>query len=91
QNNINSNNSEFYVSLNSFKQKVNSLKDKENDFYNQSLKFSSTVTKNYYYDATPENVSFIAGLCLLLAGIVWWIIYWSIFVFKKVKKQKNKK
>ncbi|MDE5767461.1 MAG: hypothetical protein K2H56_02825 [Malacoplasma sp.] len=91
QNNINSDNSEFYVSLDSFKQKINSLKDKENDFYNQCLRFSSTVTKNYYYDATPENVSFIAGLCLLLVGIVWWIIYWSIFVFKKIKGQKNKK
>ncbi|MDE5842015.1 MAG: hypothetical protein K2H11_03530, partial [Malacoplasma sp.] len=76
-------------SLNSFKHSINSLKEINLNFYNQALKFSKTVSKNYHYNATPENISFIAGICLLLIGIVWWVIYWSIFVFKKIKKVKK--
>lgn len=85
-NNINS--AAFSTNLASLKSKIESLKNTDETLYRKAVKYTNElVVKNYKYKKTPENISFISGMIFIFIAIIWAIVFWTIFIYKRKHKK----
>ncbi|BAC44083.1 hypothetical protein D8X55_02615 [Malacoplasma penetrans] len=81
-NNINS--ATFSTNLSSLKSKIQSLQNTDETLYRKAVKYANElVVKNYKYKKTPENISFISGMIFVFIAIIWAIVFWTIFLYKR--------
>lgn len=69
---------------------ISTINDKDK-YFDILTYLKVTISHNYYFDKTPENVSMIFGILFLVSGFVTIMIYWVIYIAKLSKKQENEK
>lgn len=77
--------------IQSYKKDENKKDKKMQDFISKLKIYNETnlISSNYFYNKTPENISMIFGIIILVAGFLTIFSYWSFVMIKQHREIKK--